>query len=89
MCMESEKAINTDFNISTNVATSVLELAEIIWKKLNPDLPFEYVSDKPYRYDVQRRIPNTNKAKDILGFEHKISLEESIDEVIEYMRSKN
>ncbi len=89
MCMESEKAINTDFNISTNVATSVLELAEIIWKKLNPDLPFEYVSDKPYRYDVQRRIPNTNKAKDILGFEHEISLEESIDEVIEYMRSKN
>jgi nucleoside-diphosphate-sugar epimerase len=56
---------------------------------LNPDLPFEYVSDKPYRYDVQRRIPNTNKAKDILGFEHEISLEESIDEVIEYMRSKN
>jgi nucleoside-diphosphate-sugar epimerase len=88
MCMESEKAVNTDFNISTNVATSVLELAEIIWKKLNPDLSFEYISDNPYQYDVQKRIPDTSKAKDILGFEHKISLEESINEVIEYMNNK-
>jgi len=88
MCMESDKAINTDFNISTNVATSVLELAEIIWEKLNPELPFEYISDEPYRYDVQKRIPDTSKAKNILGFEHEISLEESINEVIEYMNNK-
>lgn len=89
MCIESDKALNNDFNISTNVATSVIELAKIIWKKLNPNKPFNYISDEPYRYDVQKRIPDTTKAKDILGFEHTISLEESIDEVIEYMRLKN
>lgn len=89
MCMESDKAINNDFNISTDTHTTVLELAEIIWKKLNPDKPFEYVSDEPYIYDVQKRIPNTTKAQDVIGFKHDISLEESIDEVIEYMRDKN
>ena len=30
-----------------------------------------------------------SKARDILGFKHEISLEESIDEVIEYMLSKS
>ena len=89
MCIESKEALNTDFNISTNIATSVLELAEIIWKKINPEKPFKYISDKPFRYDVQKRIPDMSKARDILGFKHEISLEESIDEVIEYMLSKS
>lgn len=89
MCVESEKTINDDFNISTSVATTVLELAEAIWNKINPDQPFTYTSDKPFMYDVQKRIPNTDKAKNILGFEHEISLNESLDEVIEYMKIKN
>jgi len=89
MCVESEKAINNDFNISTSVATTVLELAEAIWNKINPGQPFTYNSDKPFMYDVQKRIPNTDKAKNILGFEHEISLDESLDEVIKYMKLKN
>ena len=35
VCIESEKAINNDFNISTSVSTSVLELAQQIWNKIN------------------------------------------------------
>lgn len=88
MAMESDKAINNDFNISTPTATSVLELAELIWNKINPGKEFKYICDDPYKYDVQKRIPNVDKAKNILGFEAQISLEESVDEVIEYMRKK-
>jgi nucleoside-diphosphate-sugar epimerase len=84
--MESKKAINNDYNISTPVATTVLELAEIIWKKINPGKPFNYVSDKPFNYDVQKRIPDISKAKIELGFETEVSLEESVDEVILYMQ---
>ena len=36
----------------------MLELAELIWKKVQGDEPFRYVSDKPYTYDVQRRVPD-------------------------------
>ncbi len=89
MCVESEKAVNNDFNISTSVATTVLELAEAIWGKINPNTSFEYTSDEPFMYDVQKRIPNTDKAKNILGFEHEISLDDSLDEVINYMKLKN
>ena len=88
MALESENAVNNDFNISTPVATSVLELAQLVWGILNPDLEFSTVSDEAYEYDVQKRIPNTTKAKELLGFEAEVSLEESVREVIEYMRGK-
>ena len=86
--IESDEAINNDFNLSTPVATTVLELANLIWEIINPNLPFTYVSDEPFTYDVQKRIPDVTKAKEILGFEAEISLEESVREVIEYMRRK-
>ena len=85
--MESEKAINNDYNISTPVATTVLELAEIIWKKINQNKPFRYISDKPFNYDVQKRIPDVSKAKNELGFESQVSLEDSVEEVISYMQT--
>jgi len=88
MALESENAVNNDFNISTPVATSVLELAQLVWGILNPDLEFSTVSDEAYEYDVQKRIPNTTKAKELLGFEAEVALEESVREVIEYMRAK-
>ena len=79
MVMESDKAINEDFNISTPQATSVLKLAEIIWRTINPDKEFRLVNDEPFEYDVQKRIPDVTKAKEILGFEAEISLEESVN----------
>ena len=86
-CMESPKALNEDFNISTSESTSVLELAELIWKKIHKSTkPFRYVSDQAYEYDVQRRIPSTQKAKEILGFECKTSLDQMLDEVIPWIQ---
>ena len=85
LCIESPKAVNEDFNISTNRSTTVLELAEIIWKKINGDKPFKYVSDKPYPYDVQKRVPDVSKAKNVLGFEAMTTLEEMLDEVIPWI----
>lgn len=84
--MESEAGRNEDFNISTPQPTTVLELAELVWSKINPTKPFRYVSDKPYEYDVQRRIPDVTKAKKVLNFEATTPLEQSIDEVIEWMK---
>jgi nucleoside-diphosphate-sugar epimerase len=86
MVIESEKAINEDFNISTPQGTSVLELAKVVWNIINPNKEFKYISNDPFEYDVQKRIPNINKAKEILGFESEILLEESVKEVIEYLK---
>lgn len=84
----SPKAQNEDFNISTDQATTVLELSKLIWKKINGDKPFKYVSDKPFEYDVQKRIPDTTKAKKILKYKAETSLDSMLDEIIPWIESQ-
>src|SRR5947208_654172 len=70
VCVEHPAALNEDFNLSTPVSTTVLELAELIWQKMHGSAkPFRYVADQPFRYDVQCRIPDVTKAREVLGFE--------------------
>ena len=88
LCIESEKAINEDFNLSTSVSTTVLELSRLLWEKINGDRPFSYVSDTPFEYDVQKRVPNVEKAKRLLGFEAKTSLSEALDEIVPWIRKQ-
>jgi UDP-glucose 4-epimerase len=87
-CIEQKAALNQDFNISTARSTDVLELAEMIWKKLNGKKPFRYESDKPFEYDVQKRVPDTSKAKKVLGYEATTSLEDMLDEVIPWIKEQ-
>ena len=88
VCIENEKSINNDFNLSTPVSTTVLELAEMIWKKINGDKPFNFTSDTPFEYDVQKRVPSVEKAKNILGFEAKTDLSTTLDEVIPWIEEQ-
>ena len=85
-CMEAPEALNNDFNISTAASTTVLELAEVIWRKIKgPDHELTIVSDDPYEHDVQKRVPSVEKAKAVLGFECTTSLSEMLDEVIPWI----
>ncbi len=84
--MEHEAATNEDFNLSTAVSTSVTELAEVIWRKVKgADEPLRLSSDTPFEFDVQRRVPDVQKAKDVLGYEATTSLSETLDEVIPWI----
>jgi nucleoside-diphosphate-sugar epimerase len=86
--MEHPDARNEDFNLSTAQSTTVLELAELIWHRIRgADEPFRYVSDQPFEHDVQRRIPDTTKAKRVLGFEATTSLDDMLDEVVPWIES--
>jgi len=86
--MEHGAARNDDFNLSTAESTTVLELAEKIWHRIRgADEPFRYVSDTPFEHDVQRRIPDTGKARTVLGFEATTSLDEMLDEVVPWIES--
>ena len=87
MAAESPDAVNEDFNISTGASTTVMELARMVWERINPDRPFRTVSDPPYEHDVQRRVPDVEKARRMLGFEAEIGLGESLDEVISWLRA--
>lgn len=86
LCIEQPAAKNQDFNLSTPVRTTVLELAEAIWRKIHGSArPFRHVSDPPYEYDVQERSPEVTKAREVLGFEARTTLDEILDEVIPWI----
>jgi UDP-glucose 4-epimerase len=85
-CMERPEALGEDFNISTARSTTVLELAELIWRKIKgPDVPLRHVSDAAFDHDVQRRVPSVVKAREVLGFEATTTLDEMLDEVIPWI----
>ena len=89
LAMESERAVNEDFNLSTARSTTVRELAELIWRKVHgPKTPLRMVSDEPYEHDVQMRVPDVRKARELLGFEATTSLDEVLDEVIPWIRDE-
>ena len=88
LAIESPAALNEDFNLSTARATTVLELAALIWRKVRGDEPFRYVSDRPYDYDVQVRIPSVEKARRVLGFEATTTLSQALDEIIPWVRAQ-
>jgi nucleoside-diphosphate-sugar epimerase len=85
--LEHPGALNEDFNLSTAESTTVLELADVIWQKIKgPGTALRVVHDDPFEHDVQRRVPATEKAKRVLGFEATTSLSAMLDEVIPWIR---
>jgi UDP-glucose 4-epimerase len=84
--MEHPAATNEDFNISSATPTTVSELAALIWRKVRGDhAEVRLVHDEPFRHDVQRRVPSTEKARRVLGFEATTSLDHMLDEVIPWV----
>jgi nucleoside-diphosphate-sugar epimerase len=89
LAMESDRMVNEDVNLSTAASTTVLELASAIWHKVHgPDREFHYVSDPPFEHDVQMRVPDVRKARELLGFEATTTLDQMLDEVIPWIRDE-
>ena len=83
--MEHPAALNDDFNLSTAASTTVLELAELIWRKVNGTEPFRYVSDDPFEYDVQRGCPPSTRPRRSSASRPRRRLDDMLDEVIPWI----
>lgn len=84
--LEHPHAHNQDFNLSTTQPTTVLQLAERIWHKIKgPHTPLRYTCDPPFPHDVAKRVPDTHKAQQLLGFHATTTLDHMLDEVIPWV----
>ena len=63
---------------------TIMELAELIKLKVNPELTFVY-KDFPEDDPLQRK-PDITLAKDLLGWEPKVSLELGLNSTIDYFK---
>jgi len=74
------------FNIGSNQETSVLELSEMIRARVNPRASVEFTSYEqiygvPFE-ETHRRVPDVERAAQILGFRAKVPLEEGLERAI-------
>ena len=84
--LENDKAFNQSFNLSTPIGHTVKELATEIWEIINSGRPISFISDKPFEYDVQKRVPSTIKATQLLGFQATTHLRTALGEIIPWVK---
>jgi UDP-glucose 4-epimerase len=81
-CAEKEEAKNQVFNLGNTHEITIRDLGIKIWKMIRPDSEprlnyIPYATFGKYE-DVQRRVPNIEKARSLLGFEPKVDLDEGL-----------
>ncbi len=85
-CVEQANAVDEDFNLSTPIGHTVMQLAQAVWQFMRPEQPFRYTCDPPFPYDVQQRVPAVDKARRLLGFEATTPLATILEEVVPWVR---
>jgi len=85
--MGSPAGLNEDFNISAARELTVTEIARIIWQACGEEeKAFELEHLPTFAVDVQRRWPAVEKAKRMLGWEARISVEDGIADTVRWLR---
>lgn len=89
MALDSPKGVNEDFNISSPEELKMIDLARMIWEQIKgKNVPFRVKSVPAFKHDVQRRVPDVTKAREVLGFEAKVKLKDQLPAVIEYVKTR-
>jgi UDP-glucose 4-epimerase len=75
------------FNVASGVETSLNDLAHSLAKVMGSDLKPEYGPERKVN-PVQRRLADISKAKQLIGFEAEVSLEEGLRRLVNWWRSE-
>jgi UDP-glucose 4-epimerase len=83
----SPAAENEAFNISAAEELTVAEIAQRIWVACGKHpADFELTHLPTFEVDVVRRWPSVSKARDLLGWEARISLEQGLADTVAWLR---
>ena len=87
LCLERPEAVGQSFNIGNDRSTvTILDLAQRI-KRLT-GCPGEIVFQPLHYADVEIRSPNVRQARELLGFEAEVDLDEGLERTIAWYRSR-
>ena len=85
LALEHPNAVGESFNVgNARSAVTIYDLAQRI-KRLS-GCPGELVFQPLHYTDVELRIPNVDKARELLGFESKVELDEGLERTIAWYR---
>jgi dTDP-glucose 4,6-dehydratase len=75
-------------NLGNPVEMTIEELATLVMELTGSEVEFVYLADRRDRTDPQQRRPDITRAKDLLGWEPGITLEEGLRRTMEDFRSR-
>jgi len=85
LVMDSEKSVGEVFNVGNNQQISILELAKKVIQITGSTSTIEKITyDKAYPAgfeDIQRRVPDISKIKQVLGWSPEINLDQIIKDI--------
>jgi UDP-glucose 4-epimerase len=92
LALESQKAVGEIINIGNDEELSIIDTANLIYDiaQTGNDKKIKFVpmSEVFGKYkDIMRRIPDLSKAKELLGYEPKVKIENAIKETIAEINS--
>jgi nucleoside-diphosphate-sugar epimerase len=88
MALESDKAVNEDFNLGTAEEITMFELAKRIHSICAPGKPFEVKYVPGFSSDIRRRVPDGSKAKRLLDWAPTITIDQGLRECIDAARAR-
>jgi nucleoside-diphosphate-sugar epimerase len=80
---------NEDFNISAAEELSVADIARRVWAACG-EPPGDFLLERmpSFRVDVQRRWPSVEKARDLIGFEARVALDDGLRDTVAWLREQ-
>ncbi len=75
------------FNVASGTETSLLELAQLLLEVMDSDLPVEHGPERSVN-KVPRRLADTKLARERLGFEAEVDLQEGLRRLVEWWSSE-
>jgi UDP-glucose 4-epimerase len=75
------------FNVASGTETSLQELAAMLLQVMGSDLPVEYGPERKVN-KVSRRLADVSKARDLLGWEPEVDLEEGLTRLVAWWRAE-
>jgi len=85
-CIEDPKAIGNSFNLgNARAITTILGLAQEVIRVLKSDS--KIIHETPLSADIAIRIPGVIKAREILGFQAKVDLDEGVLRTAEWIKA--
>jgi len=87
LCLERPEAVGQSFNVGNARSTVTIYDLALRVKRLT-GCPGEIVFQPLHYTDVELRIPNVDKARDLLGWEPQVELDEGLQRTIAWYRAK-
>jgi len=77
---------NEMFNVGTGIETSLNQLKEMLFQKMNKTVPVEYIPQDEHL--VRRRQSSTDKIRTMLNFTPKVSVSEGVERYISALKKR-